>query len=51
LLDTKTLGRGYFKRGGVEKLLAAGDNGQPVTKEIFSLLTLELLHQQFIDHE
>jgi len=50
LLSRKSLDRGYFKRSGVEKLLAAGDQGRPVAKEIFSLLTLELLHQQFVDH-
>ena len=49
LLSKKSLERGYFKKSGVEKLIAAGDQGQPVAKEIFSLLTLELLHQEFID--
>ena len=49
LLSQKSLGRGYFRREGVEKLLALGDQGRPVAKEIFSLLTLELLHQRFID--
>ena len=49
LLSTKALGRGYFTRAGVEKLLSHGDQGQPVSKEIFSLLTLELLHSQFTD--
>ena len=49
LLSAKALGRGYFTRAGVEKLLAHGDQGQPVSKEIFALLTLELLHTQFTD--
>jgi asparagine synthase (glutamine-hydrolysing) len=49
LLSRKSLERGYFNKAGVEKLLAAGDQGKPVAKEIFSLLTLELLHQQFLD--
>lgn len=49
LLSRKCLDRGYFKKVGVEKLLAQGDAGRPVAKEIFSLLTLELLHGQFID--
>jgi asparagine synthase (glutamine-hydrolysing) len=49
LLDQKALGRGYFTKRGVEQLLAAGDAGRPVAKEIFSLLTLELLHQRFVD--
>ena len=49
LLSTKALGRGYFTRSGIERLLAHSDQGRPVSKEIFSLLTLELLHAQFID--
>lgn len=49
LLSAKALGRGYFTRVGVERLLAQGDAGQPVSKEIFALLTLELLHSQFSD--
>ncbi len=51
LLSKKSLDRGYFRRAGIEKLLATGDQGQPMAKEIFSLLTLELLHQQFTNHE
>jgi asparagine synthase (glutamine-hydrolysing) len=51
LLSKKSLDRGYFKKSGVEKLLTAGDQGRPVAKEIFSLLTLELLHQEFIDRK
>lgn len=49
LLSRRFLDRGYFRRSGVAKLLALGDQGQPVTKEIFSLLTLELLHREFAD--
>jgi asparagine synthase (glutamine-hydrolysing) len=49
LLSRKALERGYFNRAGVEKLLADSDQGRPVSKEVFSLLTLELLHTQFID--
>jgi asparagine synthase (glutamine-hydrolysing) len=49
LLSKESLGRGYFRREGIEKLLASGDRGEPVAKEIFSLLTLELLHQKFVD--
>lgn len=50
LLSQKALDRGYFTRRGIEQLLAAGDAGRPVAKEIFSLLTLELLHQRFVDN-
>ena len=49
LLSTKALGRGYFSRAGIEQLLAHCDQGRPVSKEIFSLLTLELLHLKFTD--
>jgi asparagine synthase (glutamine-hydrolysing) len=51
LLSKKALGRGYFNRAGIEKLLTCSDHGQPVSKEVFSLLTLELLHSQFIDRQ
>jgi len=49
LLSRKCLDRGYFRKEGVEKMLAMSDAGHTLTKEIFSLLTLELLHVQFID--
>lgn len=49
LLDKRTLQRDYFRKHAIERLL--GDNGDKVnySKEIFSLLTLELWHRQFID--
>ena len=50
LLSKKALDRGYFTRRGIEELLSLGSAGQPVAKEIFSLLTLELLHTQFVDN-
>ena len=49
LLSTRGLSRDYFTRTGIEKLLAHSDQGQPVSKEIFSLLTLEFLHLKFTD--
>jgi asparagine synthase (glutamine-hydrolysing) len=49
LFSRKCLDRGYFKRSAVEKILASGDQGSPLAKEIFSLLTLELLQVQFVD--
>jgi asparagine synthase (glutamine-hydrolysing) len=51
LLSNTFFNRGFFRKRGVEKLLAAGNRGQPVAKEIFSLLTLEFLHREFIDHK
>jgi len=49
LLSKRSLDRGYFRKGGIEKLLTLSDQGKPVAKEVFSLLTLELLLIQFID--
>ncbi len=50
LLSKKALDRGYFQKSGIEHLLALGDQGKPVAKEIFALLTLELLFIHFIDN-
>ena len=49
LTSKKCLERGYFKRDAVEYLFKLADQRQSVTKEIFSLLTLELLHAEFVD--
>jgi asparagine synthase (glutamine-hydrolysing) len=49
LLGRQFLGRGYFRKSEIEKLLALSDQGLPLAKEVFSLLTLELLHQEFVD--
>jgi asparagine synthase (glutamine-hydrolysing) len=51
LLSQRSLGRGFFRKQGLEKMLALGDAGQPLAKEIFSLLTMELLLQQFPQHQ
>lgn len=51
LLGNTALQRGYFRKAGVEDLLTRFDQGEPVAKEIFSLLTLELWHTQFLDCE
>jgi asparagine synthase (glutamine-hydrolysing) len=48
LLSRRCLERGYFRKESMEKLLALAD-GHSLAKEIFSLLTLELLHVQFVD--
>jgi asparagine synthase (glutamine-hydrolysing) len=47
LLDGMIVKCGYFERGGIEKLLSRSDAGEQLSKEIFSLLTLELWHEQF----
>jgi asparagine synthase (glutamine-hydrolysing) len=49
LTDRKTIQRGYFKRTAVESLLKANKERGEYSKEIFSLLTLELWHRQFLD--
>lgn len=49
LLSPKCLDRGYFRKEGIKKLLTSGDHAPRLAKEIFSLLTLELLHRRFID--
>jgi asparagine synthase (glutamine-hydrolysing) len=51
LTDPKTVKRGYFRQDAVEGLLRANSNGSNYSKEIFSLLTLELWHRTFIDQE
>ena len=49
LLDPRTLNRGYFDKKTLSKILT-GKNGYSVySKEIFSLLTLELWHRTFFD--
>jgi asparagine synthase (glutamine-hydrolysing) len=50
LLDEKSIGRGYFRRGAIERLLQRNEIDGALMKEVFSLLTLELWHRQFIDH-
>lgn len=49
LLDQKAIGRGYFNRDGIEKILSAHMREGKYDKEVFSLLVLELWHQEFID--
>jgi asparagine synthase (glutamine-hydrolysing) len=48
LLDRKTLERGYFQRKGVEYLLEEHLKSGRYSKEIFSLVTLELWHRAFL---
>jgi asparagine synthase (glutamine-hydrolysing) len=49
LLDGKTLSRGYFKRSAIEQMMKQ-DLGDPAcSREIFSLVVLELWHRAFID--
>lgn len=51
LTDRKTTDRGYFSKDAIEGLLRANTNGSNYSKEVFSLLTLELWHRTFLEHE
>jgi asparagine synthase (glutamine-hydrolysing) len=51
LMDRRTLERGYFSKDGVEGLLRANSSGSNYSKEIFSLLSLELWQRTFLEHE
>jgi asparagine synthase (glutamine-hydrolysing) len=48
LLDESTLRRGYFRRSAVEKLVRDSERYN-YSKEVFSLLVLELWHRAFVD--
>ena len=49
LMDRETLARGYFERGAIEKLLAENSESGRYSKEVFSLVTLELWHRAFLN--
>ena len=49
LTDQKTAQRGYFHKAAVEKLIQANRDRGFYSKEIFSLVTLELWHRMFLD--
>lgn len=49
--DRRTVERGYFRKAAVEGLLRANSNGSNHSKEIFSLLTLELWQRTFLEGE
>lgn len=51
LTDRKTINRGYFGREAIEELLRANSNGANYSKEIFSLLSLELWQRTFLERE
>ena len=51
LLDRRTTNRGYFAPGAVRELLARDEADEGYSKEIFSLLTLELWHRTFLEHQ
>jgi asparagine synthase (glutamine-hydrolysing) len=49
LLDRTTTNRGYFDAPAVRKLLARNEATGSHSKEIFSLVTLELWHRRFLE--
>jgi asparagine synthase (glutamine-hydrolysing) len=49
LLSQRAVNRGYFQKDQVERLLAANARDGRLAKEVFSLVVLELWHQQFAD--
>jgi asparagine synthase (glutamine-hydrolysing) len=51
LTDRKTIERGYFERTAVEKLIDANTDSGTYSKEVFSLVALELWHRMFLDGE
>jgi asparagine synthase (glutamine-hydrolysing) len=50
LLEKRTVERGLFRKAAVEQLLFANLQTGRFSKEVFSLLILELWHRRFIDH-
>jgi asparagine synthase (glutamine-hydrolysing) len=49
LFDRRTLERGYFERSQIEKLVSEHQQNGNFSKEIFSLVTLELWHRVFLE--
>jgi hypothetical protein len=49
LLDGQTLNRGYFQRPAISRMLDANNRHATYSKEIFTLVALELWHRCFID--
>jgi asparagine synthase (glutamine-hydrolysing) len=51
LTDRKAVERGYFQKATVERLLDANNDCGAYSKEVFSLVALELWHRMFLDGE
>lgn len=51
LIDRTTTNRGYFERRAVEKVLHENASSGEYSKEVFSLLALELWHRAFVDKQ
>jgi asparagine synthase (glutamine-hydrolysing) len=48
LLDRETLSRGYFDKKGLESMIDQNAQGNPLSREILSLVSLELWHRAFL---
>jgi asparagine synthase (glutamine-hydrolysing) len=48
LFDRRSVARGYFEKKGVEALLRDNSQDGRYSKEVFSLVTLELWHRSFL---
>jgi asparagine synthase (glutamine-hydrolysing) len=51
LTDRRTLQRGYFQKQGIERMIKSNVEHGLYSKEVFSLVTLELWHRMFLDGE
>jgi asparagine synthase (glutamine-hydrolysing) len=51
LTDNESVNRGYFRKSAIEQLLTEDANGKDHSKEIFSLLSLELWQRAFLEGE
>jgi asparagine synthase (glutamine-hydrolysing) len=51
LLDSRAISRGYFRRDALERLIRANSDSSDYSKEIFSLLSLELWQRAFLEGE
>jgi asparagine synthase (glutamine-hydrolysing) len=49
LLEETAIARGYFERNEVERLLQRNADRADASKEVFSLVVLELWHRLFVD--
>jgi asparagine synthase (glutamine-hydrolysing) len=50
LLDERTVSRGYFNKKAIEAMLHSS-SGRDYSKELFSLVTLELWHRTFLEND
>lgn len=49
LFDRRTLERGYFDKGLIERVVSENQEHGNLSKEVFSLVVLELWHRTFLD--